>query len=84
QSIYGWRGAAAASFLEFVQDYAAETVTLETNYRSTRTIVEAANTLIARNGNREAKVLEASGEAGDAPIVRIENDAGVEASRGVE
>lgn len=84
QSIYGWRGAAASSFLEFVQDYDAETVTLETNYRSTRTIVDAANTLIARNGNREAKVLEAAGDAGSAPIVRIENDSGVEASRGVE
>lgn len=84
QSIYGWRGAAAASFLEFVQDYKAETVTLETNYRSTRSIVTAANTLIACNGSREEKVLEAAGEAGSALIVRIESDAGVEASRGVE
>jgi DNA helicase-2/ATP-dependent DNA helicase PcrA len=84
QSIYGWRGAAAASFLEFVQDYAAETVTLETNYRSTRNIVAVANTLIARNGSREDKVLEAAGDDGNVPIVRIEPDAGVEASRGVE
>jgi DNA helicase-2/ATP-dependent DNA helicase PcrA len=84
QSIYGWRGAAAASFLEFVQDYQADTVTLETNYRSTRTIVETANTLIARNSSREDKTLAAAGDAGTAPIVRIEADAGVEASRGVE
>ena len=84
QSIYGWRGAAAASFLEFVQDYPAETVTLETNYRSTATIVQTANTLIARNANREDKVLEAHRGAGGELIVRIEPDAGVEASRGVE
>lgn len=84
QSIYGWRGAAAASFLQFVQDYKAATVTLETNYRSTRSIVSAANTLIARNGSRENKILEAAGEEGVAPFVRIESDAGVEASRGVE
>jgi len=84
QSIYGWRGAAAESFLEFVQDYKAETVTLETNYRSTRSIVAAANTLITRNGSREDKLLEAAGEEGSAPFVRIEPDAGVEASRGVE
>ena len=84
QSIYGWRGAAAESFLEFVQDYDAETVKLETNYRSTRAIVTAANTLIERNGSREEKVLEAAGDAGIEPIVRVEPDAGVEASRGVE
>ncbi|NKB89551.1 MAG: AAA family ATPase [Acidobacteria bacterium] len=84
QSIYGWRGAAAESFLEFVQDYRAETVKLETNYRSTSAIVDAANTLIERNGSREEKVLEAAGKPGTVPFVRVEPDAGVEASRGVE
>jgi len=84
QSIYGWRGAAAASFLEFVQDYEASTVKLETNYRSTSTIVDLANRIITHNDAREAKKLEAAAATGSEPIVRIELDNGREASRGVE
>jgi DNA helicase-2/ATP-dependent DNA helicase PcrA len=84
QSIYGWRGAAAASFLEFVQDYKAETVRLETNYRSTATIVDLANRIIGHNDSREDKTLEAAAPAGSEPIVRVEIDNGIEASRGVE
>lgn len=84
QSIYGWRGAAASSFLEFVADYDATTVKLETNYRSTRTIVDLANRLIENNGAREAKRLESAAGDGVEPIVRMELDAAREASRGVE
>lgn len=86
QSIYGWRGAAAENFLEFVQDYEAATVTLETNYRSTRRIVATANQLIGFNAAREQKVLEAAepGIEGTVPIVGVEADAAREAARGVE
>lgn len=84
QSIYGWRGAAAASFLDFVADYEATTVKLETNYRSTRTIVDLANRLIEHNGAREDKLLESAAGEGEEPLVRMELDAAREASRGVE
>ncbi|MGB3699018.1 MAG: UvrD-helicase domain-containing protein [Gordonia sp. (in: high G+C Gram-positive bacteria)] len=64
QSIYAFRGATIRNIEEFERDYSdAETILLEQNYRSTQTILSAANAVIARNPNRrEKKLWTASGE----------------------
>lgn len=58
QSIYSWRGANIRNILDFKKDYTnAKIVRLEQNYRSTSTILSAANALIAHNQNRLEKNL---------------------------
>jgi len=58
QSIYAFRGASIRNIEEFERDYAnAKTVLLEQNYRSTQTILSAANAVIARNPGRKPKSL---------------------------
>ncbi|MEU6129307.1 UvrD-helicase domain-containing protein [Saccharopolyspora sp. NPDC047091] len=69
QSIYAFRGATIRNIEEFERDYPqARTILLEQNYRSTQTILTAANSVIRRNPNRRDKRLWS--DAGDgAPIV---------------
>jgi len=58
QSIYGWRGANIRNILEFADRFEnTKTVKLETNYRSTESILKAANTLIEHNSTRLGKKL---------------------------
>ncbi len=66
QSIYGWRGARIENIQRFSRDYPSATITrLEQNYRSTGTILKAANALIAQNSGRLGKNLWTEGQEGD-------------------
>jgi len=66
QSIYGWRGARIENIQRFSEDFAdTRTIRLEQNYRSTQTILSAANGLIANNFGRLGKDLWTDGEQGE-------------------
>lgn len=71
QSIYGWRGARIENIQNFEKDFGAQneggvhTVRLEQNYRSTGTILKAANAVIARNSGRLGKNLWTEAEDGE-------------------
>lgn len=65
QSIYAFRGATIRNILEFEADYPdARTILLEQNYRSTQTILSAANAVISRNPGRKPKRLWTDSGAG--------------------
>ncbi|MDR1465232.1 MAG: UvrD-helicase domain-containing protein [Oscillospiraceae bacterium] len=66
QSIYRFRGATIENILSFEQQYAgAHVVRLEQNYRSTQTILDAANAVIAHNARRKGKALWTGNGAGE-------------------
>jgi DNA helicase II / ATP-dependent DNA helicase PcrA len=67
QAIYGWRGARVEHVQDFLRDFPdARTLRLEQNYRSTSTILAAANAVIANNAGRLGKKLWTDGVDGDA------------------
>ncbi|GHV76932.1 DNA helicase [Spirochaetia bacterium] len=68
QSIYSWRGASYENIVNFEKDFPGVTeIKLEQNYRSTSTILEAANGVISNNTNRKEKNLW-SGNKGGKPV----------------
>lgn len=70
QSIYGWRGAEVENIQRVLQDFSnTTTIRLEQNYRSTSTILGAANALIAHNIKRMGKKLWTDGHQGEPILV---------------
>lgn len=70
QSIYGWRGARIENILQFNDDFPqAQTIRLEQNYRSSSTILKAANALISNNQGRLGKELWT--DEGDGELIRL-------------
>ncbi|MBO4858838.1 MAG: UvrD-helicase domain-containing protein [Treponema sp.] len=67
QSIYSWRGADYQNIVNFEHDFDVTEIRLEQNYRSTETILEAANGVISHNKNRKDKKLW-SGNGSGKPI----------------
>lgn len=75
QSIYGWRGADMQNILDFEKDYPeAKVVLLEENYRSTKTILKAANDVIKNNHNRRPKNLWTQNADGEDIVYYRAND----------
>jgi DNA helicase-2/ATP-dependent DNA helicase PcrA len=76
QSIYGFRGADIQKILGFHRDFKGATVVrLETNYRSTRPILEAANSVIRHNPDRHVKSLvSAVGEGAPVRLTRLADE----------
>jgi DNA helicase-2/ATP-dependent DNA helicase PcrA len=75
QSIYGWRGADVRNFLEFERAFPdASVVVLDQNYRSTQTILDAANAVISNNLTRKPKDLWTSRGGGEQLVRYVADD----------
>jgi len=80
QSIYAWRGADISNILDFERDYPeAKVVKLEQNFRSTQTILDAANGLISHNSERREYELKTTAEEGQPIQLSVEADEYAEA-----
>lgn len=78
--IYTWRGATIENLLSFEDTYpGAQQIVLAHNYRSTKTIVEAANTIIEKNRNRKEKVAITNNPQGEPIRIHVANNADSEA-----
>ena len=83
QSIYGWRGADIGNILSFEKDYpGAQVVRLEQNYRSTKRILAAADSLIAQNMRRKQKSLWTENEEGT-PVRVVEFEKAENEAQGI-
>ena len=75
QSIYAFRGANIRNIMDFEQDFPnARTILLEQNYRSTQTILTAANAVISRNDGRKPKNLWTDAGAGEGIVGYVGDD----------
>lgn len=80
QTIYTWRGATIDNLLAFEKTYpSARTIVLEHNYRSTKTIVDAANAIIEKNQNRKEKKSVTDNPDGDPIVIHGADNAETEA-----
>ncbi len=80
QNIYSWRGADIANVLQFEKHFpGAKTVFLEENYRSTKTIIDASNAVIAKNKARIPKTVFTSNATGEKITLHIASSGGEEA-----
>jgi DNA helicase-2/ATP-dependent DNA helicase PcrA len=80
QTIYTWRGATIENLLEFDTTYPeAQTIILERNYRSTKTLVDAANAVIAKNKKRKEKYSTTEQGAGEPIALHLASSAEDEA-----
>ncbi len=76
QSIYSWRGADYQNIINFEKDFNVTEIRLEQNYRSTGTILDAANGVISHNTNRKDKKLwSGKGEGKPIELYMPENEA---------
>jgi len=74
QAIYSWRGADVTNILEFQRDFPeAAIIKLEQNYRSTKTILQLANSIIKNNPKRMEKTLWSDLETGSRPVLKTLN-----------
>jgi len=81
QSIYGWRGADIKNILEFERDFPkVEIIRLEQNYRSTKNILAAANSVVAKNTKRIGKTLWTENLDGELVAYQMARDEHHEAS----
>ena len=80
QNIYSWRGASISNILNFETDFpGAKVILLEQNYRSTQTILSAANNVIAKNTMRKEKKLFTNNNEGERLSLMASYDEGDEA-----
>jgi DNA helicase II / ATP-dependent DNA helicase PcrA len=81
QSIYGWRGANINNINSMKVDFNPKIITLDRNYRSTKAILNAANSIIKNNINRDPKKLWTDEEKNNNPIVLYTVDSEVDEAK---